>query len=367
MLNLNTNIQTTINHYKTKIKTTIDSLKEIKDLETFKSILNDTFKTNNNTYSNVFINSEDVDLSHIDEPVNIILSPLFYWVKIESLPVKSIKKANKIAPSYFSGHIPDGEHKYFTIKHDGDNRFVLFAFDENEIINTLINSNIKLSLIRKIYFTQSECDMNHTHIIELDDSSYLAKKDDVYVILPKSLVNTNDENIDTISQTLSHISLSSNNIPININSSFLSEKQLNLITLSLSVIIISLASQYFILKSSYKNLSISQILIMKKYKIPASALQLKSIKNSLLKKKKFEIKTKNNIQNLFDLPLVKGDFFRDISINQRTWSIRVIMQNDDNVEKYKEYLLDKFFIGSIEVKDNEKNTILMVRGKIENK
>lgn len=314
-------------------------------------------QANADDISNIFIAKKNIDLSNITKPCNLILSPVFYWIRIESLPVKNTKQAKNIAPSCFSSHIPQGEYKYLAIKRGDsqDNNFMLFAYDEQAIIDGITSSNIDLSLINKIYFAQNEFNNDITLI---DDKSCLYKKNNMYLMLPKNLSLSLDENMDSLDDVLSNISLSKHSIAINFNSGFISEKSLNILSISFIAIAISLGIEYFALKSAYKNLVIKEQKLISKYKIPKSSLQLRSIKGSLNKKLKAEVRAKENIQNLFDIPLHNGDFFKDIDIFDNRFSLVVSLKEINNAEIYKEYLIKYFSISSLAVKDD----ILIIKG-----
>ncbi len=357
-------INTRINAYKKSLN--VDS---IFSRETLKLIINEintrinAYKKSLNVDFNIFIHNENVDLSYIDKPCNIVLSPVFYWVKRESLPVSSESKASKLALSCFGSQVPDGEYKYFAIKDNDD--FILFAYDSQKILDTLKNSNLDLSLVSKIYLAQNEFTND---IITIDDDKCLYNRDDIYVVLPKSLLKA-DVEIESLEFSLNNIKKSKHNLNISLNDGMLDSKYINILVISISIIAFSLATRYFVLKDDYNKVIKQERTIINKYKIPTSSLQLKSIKKSLEKKLSQEIKIKENIQNLFDIPLKTGDFMRDIDIRDGQFILAIsIKESDDNkskeeelkgAEDYKQYLLKYFELNSLRIQDN----ILSIKGE----
>ena len=307
---------------------------------------------------NVFIHDIDSDLSHIDKPCNIVLSPMFYWVKKESLPVNSVNKASKIAPSCFGAQVPEGDYEYFAIKDNEDNSFILFAYDLNKIANVLKNSNIDLSLISKIYFIQNEFTSD---IVKISDDKCLYKRDGIYVILPISLLKE-DIVIDPLEVAIRNIKNSKHNININLDDSAINSKHINILMVSIFIITLSLAIKYLILKDDYNKAVQKEKVIINTYNIPTSSLQLKSIKKSLTNKLSRETRIKENIQNVFDVPLKKGDFIRDIEIIDGKFNISIDIKDKNDTshaEDYKEYLLEYFNLKTVKVKDG----ILKIKGE----
>jgi len=336
---------------------------------TLKSIINkidakiDAYKKTLNVDFNIFIYDTNIDLSYIDKPCNIVLSPMFYWVKRESLPVSSVSKASKLAPSCFGSQVPDGEYKYFAIKDNDD--FLLFAYDKESIINALKNSHIDLSLVNKIYLAQNEFTDD---IIKINDDKCLYNRDGIYVILPKSLLKE-DLEVESLEVSIKNINKSKHNLNINLNDGIVSSKYVNILAISIFIITLSLAIKYFVLKDEYIQIIKKEHTIINQYKIPTSSLQLKSIKKSLEKKLSKEIIIKENIQNLFDIPLKTGDFIKDIDIRDGRFILAIsIHKGDDNksneqelkgAEDYKNYLIQYFELNSLRVKDN----LLSIKGE----
>ena len=123
--------------------------------------------------------------AHIDEKVNVILSPKFYWVRKEALPVKKVSQAYKIVESFFSDILPEGEYKYKIIKHDG--YFLLFAYQDRLIIEAIRESALDISLVNRLFFIQNEL-TGVEGIVDINGDDWLYEQDDIWVKLPRHLL-----------------------------------------------------------------------------------------------------------------------------------------------------------------------------------
>ena len=86
--------------------------------------------------------------------VNIILSPSTYWVKRVDLPVKYLRDVRSLMPSLFEEHLPQGKYSYYTYK-DGES-FLIFAYNDKEVLDLMAEKNITSANIRNVYLAQSE-------------------------------------------------------------------------------------------------------------------------------------------------------------------------------------------------------------------
>ena len=116
-----------------------------------------------------------------DEKVNVILSPSLYWVKKVSLPVKHEREVKKLLPSLFEDILPEDNYSYYVYKTGEE--FLIFAYSDKIILDTLLEKNISLSNVSKIYFAQSEIkDIESALKINETQSIYL--KDDLLILVP---------------------------------------------------------------------------------------------------------------------------------------------------------------------------------------
>ena len=89
-----------------------------------------------------------------NESVNVILSPSMYWVKRVELPVKYLRDVRSLIPSLFEEHLPEGKYSYYTYK-DGDS-FLIFAYNDKEVLDHMAEKGITSANMRNVYLAQSE-------------------------------------------------------------------------------------------------------------------------------------------------------------------------------------------------------------------
>jgi len=101
----------------------------------------------------ILVHKKMESISQSKNMINILLSPQFYTLKREALPVKYAYQAKRIAPSLFEGLLEDTQgHKYFVSKEE--DTWLFIAYDEEIIKNFLEEKQIDLARINKIYFAE---------------------------------------------------------------------------------------------------------------------------------------------------------------------------------------------------------------------
>ena len=139
----------------------------------------------NKKYKTVFLDIKSSDIN-IDERVNIVLSPSFYWVKKVSLGVKHLRDIKKVLPSIFEDSLPEGNYSYSAYKKRGE--FIIFAYEDKFILDTLSNLGISASNVANIYFAQSEFE-NIEDAFKINEEEALNLKDGLVVVVPLAWVS----------------------------------------------------------------------------------------------------------------------------------------------------------------------------------
>jgi len=116
---------------------------------------------------------------------DLMLTPQFYISKVESIPVKYLFQAIKLAPAILDDLTAGAEYSYTAIK-DGD-EWVLIAYDMDEILSFMEDHGVSKSSINKIYFAQQSKEYFLT-AIEVDHKSAMVTVNDAVVMLPKEFV-----------------------------------------------------------------------------------------------------------------------------------------------------------------------------------
>ena len=123
----------------------------------------------------------------VEESVNIMLSPQFYTLKKEALPVKYAYQAKKIAPSLFEGLLEDkGTYEYAVFKEEEGWAFV--AYDIEQITSFLASKGIAPEKIAKVYFAQ-EALHAFSSPVALNEREALTVLNDTVVVVPKMALN----------------------------------------------------------------------------------------------------------------------------------------------------------------------------------
>ena len=123
----------------------------------------------------------------VDETVNVILTPQFYTLKREVLPIKYSYQAKKIAPSLFDGLLEEnGEYDYFVSKKDGEWEFI--AYDLEKIKNFLQSKGIDPQKVSRLYFAQQLAD-TLTSPVALGEDEAMANINDTMAVVPRSVLS----------------------------------------------------------------------------------------------------------------------------------------------------------------------------------
>ncbi|MDM5272616.1 hypothetical protein PGH07_10580 [Sulfurovum sp. zt1-1] len=129
----------------------------------------------------------------IKQPVNVMLTPQFYTLKKEILPIKFAYQAKRIAASLFEGMLPEGRtYDYFVFK-EGE-YWVFIAYALEEITEFFKSKGLSPEYISKLFFAQQSVP-SFSNPYLLDDKEVLAVLNDIVVVMPKSAVE--DESINT--------------------------------------------------------------------------------------------------------------------------------------------------------------------------
>ena len=123
--------------------------------------------------------------------VNIMLTPQFYTIKREDIPVKYSYQAKRIAPSLFDGLLENPEgYKYFVSKEDED--WLCIAYNPEEIKTFLEQKGILPEQVSKIYFAEQSAG-RFIHPVLLGDKEALVNLDGTMTIVPQTVLNPDEK------------------------------------------------------------------------------------------------------------------------------------------------------------------------------
>ena len=129
----------------------------------------------------VHVSMKRVFLSH---SVNVMLTPQFYTLKKEALPVKYLYQAKRIAPSLFDGFLEAwNDYEYFVFKEEDS--WVFIAYNAGQINSLLLSKGLKPEQVSKIFFAEQVRD-SFTAPVLLEDKEALVVLDNTVVVVPQT-------------------------------------------------------------------------------------------------------------------------------------------------------------------------------------
>jgi hypothetical protein len=233
----------------------------------------------------------------INEPVNVILSPHFYWIKKIEIPVKSLNEVKKLAKNIFK--LDEKKYKFFALKINND--YYAIAIEKN------LNIKIDKKYIKNIYIAQSE--LKDFNCININDKYTIKKIDNLLFCFPKK------ECKNDINQILQNIKLSKNKINI-FNSIEINKKQFFLFKLSIFIIAVYFIIQGIEYKKEINNLQTENLNLLKENNLPKTTFQLNSILSNLENEFKKQQKIKKSLEIISSTPLKKNEYFLKITYNK---------------------------------------------------
>ncbi len=216
--------------------------------------------------------------------VNIVLSPSLYWVKKVSLPVKHERDAKKLLPSLFEDILPEDNYSYYVYKTGEE--FLIFAYSDKIIIDTLAQKNISLSNISNIYFAQSEI-KEIDSALKINEMQSIYKKDDLLILVPCCWIEEKGTlDLETIEHTKHSITLAQ-------FGHIVDNKSVYKIGAILMILILMLGVELFIASQKVSDITASKEAIFTKYKLKATMFQNKA----MLKKYKSVHSSQSNLRD----------------------------------------------------------------------
>ncbi len=116
---------------------------------------------------------------------DVVLSPAYYWVKRQSLPVRYLRDVKKLLPSLFDDILPEGNYRYTAYREE--DAYLLFAYSDTDIFDALAAGGIAPEQLRHVYFAQSECTEALAPTATIDGTFCLARRDGIVVRVPHAL------------------------------------------------------------------------------------------------------------------------------------------------------------------------------------
>ncbi len=121
---------------------------------------------------------------------DLMLSPQFYVLKREELPIKYAFQAKKLAPSILDELACDSTLTYEVFR-DGD-FWVFVGYDQQKLAEFLDTKGGSIDKVGQIYFAE-QAKENFENPIELNEKEVLAVVNDTVTVVPKQLLGEGEE------------------------------------------------------------------------------------------------------------------------------------------------------------------------------
>jgi len=115
--------------------------------------------------------------------VDIMLTPQFYMVKKEKLPIRTRYRAQKIAPSLFEGLLEQSSRYQFFVYQDED-EWVFIAYEPEEIAAFLQEKGLTPPKVGKVYFAE-QIVKSLSQPLPLGETEVLTVLDNTVVVVPR--------------------------------------------------------------------------------------------------------------------------------------------------------------------------------------
>ena len=230
-----------------------------------------------------------------DEKLNIILSPSLYWVKKVTLPLKYERDAKKLLVSLFEDVLPEGTYSYSVYKVPSkEGVFMIFAYEDKAILDLLLAQGISSANIYSIHFAQSELD-TLDGAVKINETQSIYVKDSVVTLVPCCWIEEKGK------LDLSNVKLSKHTITLAQFGHIVDNKSLINIGAILSVFIVLIWVELFIVSQNISKIELESSEIFAKHKLKPTMFQNKSLLkkyktiygNQTKLRKDFEKKLKN--------------------------------------------------------------------------
>lgn len=234
----------------------------------------------------------------VEEKIDIVLAPSFYWVKRAFLEVKFVSAALKYAPSIFEGILPEGHYAYYALKED-NNTFLFFAYNPDEIIAAIKDKGINSFQVSGIHFAQNE--------LQSISQPIQCNSKDVLVMHNKTILQVKRYMVDetTIKRSLDDIKqLSKHKIVLHKSSVTHSMKALAPIMGALAALILLYATQLFFTYSQQQEI-MEKPSVFKEYRLPETFMQNSSIEKKLRQSFKVQKSFRKLVHAILQLPLTQ--------------------------------------------------------------
>ena len=278
----------------------------------------------------IFVDTSS-SVAHSEISYDVILSPAFYWVKKESLPVKHLRDVKKLLPSIFEDFLPEGHFSYYAYKKEDD--FILYAYNDKEILEKLEAIGIKASQINKLYFAQSELE-NLEHPICFEEKA-LFVKDGLVVQLPSCMLE------DSGDLNLQEHTFSKHSIALARYSHIADNSSIMKIVAFIAIFMLIFSAEWFMVASKTSEIEDASMQIFEKYRLKSTRFQNEAIFKKLNKTYKAQIKLREQLGIIYDLKLLESEYISTIRFEKKALNVTILVSSEQRAETIEKLLKQK--------------------------
>ena len=289
----------------------------------------------------------------LDHSVNIMLTPQFYTMKKEELPIKYLYQARKIAPSLFDGLLDEnGTYEYFVFREE--DHWIFIAYDPEEIRAFLLSKGISPEYLSKLFFVQQA---QHIFMqpVMLRDREVLMTIDGTVAVVPKSVLSE-EVQIDSFKK---HFTPRSGVVLPGNRHAIINRKE----AVSLAIIFLIFASVFFTEGWEYSRGLKAQNKEMQSLLEAYPALQSKMQRESISLKYKTidsqERKKRETIKTLAAM-IFKGVTLTAYHMNEKHFKITFICDNAKIAERVQSLAKKSNF----KITSNKGSNVVMIEGSV---
>jgi len=306
----------------------------------------------NKKIKNIIILDKDRVIGEFDDknPIEVILTPSYYWFVKRKLPIKFAFQAKEYLPSIFEEFgISEKDHSYTLLKKDDE--FWLYAYSDKTISKALENRGINPSMINKIHFAQNI--FNSKKPIDLNNGYTLADINGTLCKIPSNLVK---DRINIQDLRLEDIELDKGN-ELKKYSSIIDEKTVKKLLIPIFLLAVLYALQTYFLYRENLKLEKQKDEIFSKYSLLSTTFQNRAVLKNLQNKNLTQKRIRYILSVLFSMPFSKNEYIQSLDISDNQAKITIRSNDSSRLKIFKRYLLKHNIKVKISNQNIDKKTV----------
>jgi len=266
---------------------------------------------------------------NVQGKIDLILSPSLYWFRAESLPVKTVFQARKLAPSVFDAIIPEGTYSYHVLKRGEE--YWLFAYNEERVIDAVVRSGIRPADVRNIYFAQTECAALEKPL-RLNATRILSSVDGVATELPARYA-ADTEDLRRFFET--HVRQGPAVGITLYRSTLLDKKQFKRLSIVAAVFALLYGIEYFAARHQLQTVLDEKEKIADTYRLPQTSFERNGLIDALGKKQKRQLRLRETAKALFALPADSDNYVERLTLTTHNMTLSAVFKDAAQAEAFK--------------------------------